>query len=297
MKQLLSLIVLLLLSTSIGLSQNGYDQKWNQPTISHGNINPYFGMIEPFERNATSAIKEFPSIPGMKYRSCMVVCPIDSCFGQRALIALRCPDNSVLLDAISGRLCDYSNKITHSTAIRKCEKPESSGTIRSYYIDAIRNHISKHTEHTEGQNLPNEQHGILISDCWQSGDYYTFYEATWFDMDSNGNQTTESYFTVDSKTGKQLQLEDIVQQDNWNHLEQILPKYLISETGKHYEATVLEPWNFTSHELLENRTGCAVIREGLVIYYHPMVIDGALTGGYKAVIPYDKLTSLLFINK
>ena len=108
-------------------------------------------------------------------------------------------------------------------------------------------------------------------------------------MDSNGNQTTESYFTVDSKTGKQLQLEDIVQQDNWNHLEQILPKYLISETGKHYEATDLEPWNFTSRELLERRTGCALIREGLVIYYHPMVIDGELVGGYKAVIPYKKV--------
>lgn len=289
MKQLLSLVVLLLLSTNISLGQHDYDQKWNQPTIYHKSINAYFGMIGMYERNTTSDKIETPAIPGLKYRSCMVVCPIDSCFGQRALIALRCPENAVLLDAISGRLCDYSNKITHSTAIQKCEGPESSGTIRSYYIDAIRNHISKHTEHTEGQNLPNEQHGILISDCWKSGDYYTFYETTWFDMDSNGNQTTESYFTVDSKTGKQLQLEDIVQQDNWNHLEQILPKYLISETGKHYEATDLEPWNFSSRELLERRTGCAVIQEGLVIYYHPMVIDAALSGGYKAVIPYREL--------
>lgn len=193
MKQLLSLIVLLMLSTNISLGQSDYSQKWNQPTISHKSINPYFGEIGVFERNTTSDKIEIPAIPGLKYRSCMVVCPIDSCFGQRVLLALRCPNNTVLLDAMSGRLCDYSNKITHSTAIRKCEKPESSATIRSYYIDAIRSYINKHTEHTEGQNLPNEQHGILISDCWQNGDYYTFYEATWFDMDSNGNQTTESY--------------------------------------------------------------------------------------------------------
>lgn len=289
MKQLLTLIILLILSSSIGMGQNDYGHKWNQPTISHGNINPYFGITEPFERNTTSSGIELPSLPGLKYRSCIVVCPVDSCYGQRVLIALRCPDNTVLLDAISGRLCDYSNKITHSIAIQKFVEPESSATVRSYYIDAIRSHLIKHPEHKAGQNLPNEQHGILISDCWKSGDYYTFYEATWFDMNSNGNQTTESYFTVDSKTGKQLQLEDIVPEDNWNHLEQLLPKYLISETGKHYEATDLEPWNFTSRELLERRTGCAVIQEGLVIYYHPMVIDAALSGGYKAVIPYREL--------
>ncbi len=248
-------------------------------------------MIGVFERNTTSDKKEIPAITGLKYRSCMVVCPIDSCYGQRALIALRCPDNAVLLDAISGRLCDYSNKITHSTAIRKCEKPESSATVRSYYIDAIRSYLSKNTEHTEGKKLPNEQHGILISDCWQSGDYYTFYEATWFDMDSNGNQTTESYYTIDSKTGKQLQLENLVPKDNWVHLEQLLPKYLKSEVGTHYEAANLEPWNFTLNELLERRTGCAVIREGLVIYYHPMTIDGALAGGYKAVIPFSVINN------
>lgn len=295
--RLFAFIGICLSSLYICHGQSVYDGSWNNPTIDHNRINHYFGIIGTHERNTASDKIEMPAVPGLKYRSCMVVCPIDSCYGQRVLIALRCPDNTVLLDAISGRFCDYSNKITHSTAIRKCEDPESSAAIRSFYIDAIRSYISKHAEHTAGQNLPNEQHGILISDCWQSGGYYTFYEATWFDMDSNSNQTTESYFTVDSKTGKQLQLEDIVPKDNWNHLEQLLPNYLISETGKHYEATDLEPWNFTSHELLENRTGCAVIREGLVIYYHPMVIDGALAGGYKAVIPYDKLTSSLFINK
>ena len=297
MKQLLSLIVLLMLSTNISLGQSDYSQKWNQPTISHGNINPYFGMIEPFERNATSAIKEFPSIPGMKYRSCMVVCPIDSCFGQRALIALRCPDNSVLLDAISGRLCDYSNKITHSTAIQKCEKPESSATVRSYYIDAIRSYINKHAKHTEGQILPNEQHGILISDCWQSGDYCTFYEATWFDMDSNGNQTTESYFTIDSKTGKVLRVDDIVAENGMGLIAELLPKYLISESGNHYEGNLPEPWNLSKQELLSKMEGCAIIREGLVIFYHPMVIDAALSGGYKAVIPYREIQDYLLIKE
>lgn len=38
MKQLLSLIVILQLSSSIVMGQNDYGHKWNQPTISHGNI-------------------------------------------------------------------------------------------------------------------------------------------------------------------------------------------------------------------------------------------------------------------
>lgn len=51
MKQLLSLIIFLLLSSNIScLGQNDYDQKWNQPTISHKSINPYFGMIGLYER-------------------------------------------------------------------------------------------------------------------------------------------------------------------------------------------------------------------------------------------------------
>lgn len=297
MKQLLSLIVLLMLSTNISLGQSDYSQKWNQPTISHKSINPYFGKIGVFERNTTSDKIEIPAIPGLKYRSCMVVCPIDSCFGQRALIALRCPDNSVLLDAISGRLCDYSNKITHSAAIQKCEKPESSATVRSYYIDAIRSYINKHTEHTEGQILPNEQHGILISDCWQSGDYCTFYEAMWFDMDSNGNQTTESYFTIDSKTGKVLRVDNIVAENGMGLIAELLPKYLISESGKHYEGNLPEPWNLSKQELLSKMEGCALIREGLVIFYHPMVIDAALSGGYKAVIPYREIQDYLLIKE
>jgi len=110
-------------------------------------------------------------------------------------------------------------------------------------------------------------------------------------MDSNGYNTTESYYTIDSSSGKQLSLEDIVPKDRWSLLEQLLPKYLVSDTGKHYEDTDLDPWNFTPHELLERRTGCAVIREGLVIYYHPMVIDGALAGGYKAVIPFSVINN------
>lgn len=297
MKQLLSLIVLLLLSSNICIGQNDYGQKWNQPTISHGNINSYFGMIEPFERKTTSSIKEFPSIPGLKYRSCMVICPIDSCYGQRVLIALRCPNNTALLDAISGRVCDYSNKITHSTNIKKWKEPESSAIIRSYYIESIRSHLIQYTGHKAGQNFPNEQHGLLISDCWQSGNFYTFYEATWFDMDSSGYQTTESYFTVDSKTGKLLRVNDLVSEDGMPLIAELLPKYLKSELGKHYEGNLPEPWNLSNQELLSKMDGCALIREGLVIYYQPMVIDAALSGGYKAIIPYREIQDYLLIKE
>lgn len=253
--------------------------------------------IEPFERNTTSSGKEIPSIPGLKYRSCMVVCPIDSCYGQRVLIALRCPNNSVLLDAISGRVCDYSNKITHSTKVKKWNEPESSAFVRSYYIGAIRNHLTKHANHEAGQNLPNEQHGLLISDCWQSDGYYTFYEGTWFDMDSNGNQTTESYFTVDSRTGEVLRIDALVAENGMPLLAELLPKYLINELGKHYEGNLPEPWNLSNQELLSKMDGCALIREGLVIYYQPMVIDAALSGGYKAIIPYREIQDYLLIKE
>lgn len=296
MKRIITFICVFVLTGLVCFGQD-YDQSWNIPTVSHKSITPYFGIIGVFERNTTSDKIEIPAIPGLKYRSCMVVCPVDSCYGQRALLALRCPDNTILLDVISGRMCDYSNRITHSTAIQKCIKPESSATVRSYYIDAIRSHINKHTEHKGGQNLPNEQHGILISDCWQSRDYYTFYEATWFDMDSNGNQTTETYFTVDSKTGKVLRVDDLVAENGRGLMEELLPKYLISESGKHYDGNLPEPWNLSKQELLSKMDGCALIREGLVISYHPMVIDAALSGGYKAVIPYREIQDYLLIKE
>lgn len=227
----------------------------------------------------------------------MVICPVDSCYANRAVIALRCPEERVLLKEVSKRLSGFTNKVTNSSVVKLCEQYTTSADIRSYYITAIRNFYSNHSKHQEGVRLPNEQHGILITDCWQTGSYYTFHESTWFDMDSNGYNTTESYYTVDSDSGKQLQLEDIIQKEKWGMLDSLLTRFLISETGKHYEPNKEEPWNFTAQELLERRTGCALIREGLVIYYHPMVIDGALAGGYRAVLPYREIKDIMLISE
>ena len=46
-------------------------------------------------------------------------------------------------------------------------------------------------------------------------------------------------------------------------------------------------------ELLKAMNGCALIREGLIIYYHPYEIGCGADGQFNAIIPYGQIKGLL----
>ena len=280
-----------------------YNEFWNRPTIGHASFDfryVYFGMVDPRHREPGIDIRTLPPVPGLKYRSCSVICPKDTCFASRAVMAVRCPEDSVLLRWASRRAALFTawceNKDVKQGP-RNVASVASASDLCNQYIRRINRAFNKqiHGE-CEGHDIPNEQHGYLLTDCWATDNYCTFYEAKWYDMMSCGDNTTESYFTVNRETGQELELSDIVSENDYPKLAKIMMDYLKNYKGELRAGPSFERTPTKALELLKARNGCALIREGLIIYYYPYEIGAGADGQFNAVIPYDRLKGILKTN-
>ena len=134
----------------------------------------------------------------------------------------------------------------------------------------------------------------MLFDCWRSGDLYTFYEATWYDWISAGDNTRESYRTIDSKTGKEMSLEDLIDNEQRVAFAKIMMKNLISQAGE--RASYLRQFPADGLEVLSRMDGCGLIREGLIVYFYPYTLAPGAVGQINAVIPFSELTHCLKIR-
>ena len=294
----LALSIIALAALSFTVRAQNYGGAWNTPTISHSSYPDkiYFGMTDAYDRRPGIDASTMPAIPGLKYSSCYVLCAKDTCYARRVVMAVRCPQKRVLLDWASKRAALYEvvccNDPTGKTEPEKVLVVKSAGDICSQYIRRIEESVRQ--ECLEG-GMPgemNEQSGFLLTDCWQTDKYCTFYQATWYDMLSCGDNTTQAYYSVDKKTGRVATLEDFVPKSRWPALAEILYKYLKNSSGKLWVDENPDRNTFDPMETLNDRSGCALIREGLVIYYFPYAIGGGYEGEIMAVIPHDKVTKL-----
>lgn len=291
----LILCCLLVLSPIIRAQEDtDYNDGWNRPTISHVRFDfkyVYFGMVPPRYREPGIDIATLPPIPGLKYRSCMILCPKDTCFASRAVLALRCPDDSVLLDWASSRAATYADWCKdgmYGPQPTKYVVGESSADICNKYIPLIKKAFKQQKCYKEN-DTPNEQFGFLLTDCWKTEKYCTFYEATWYDMMSCGDNTRESYYSVDLNTGKVATLIDFVPENKWQELAISMMKYLKNGNGELWKHPDFDWVPNDSLELLKDMDGCALVREGLVIFYYPYHIGAGADGEFKAIIPYADL--------
>lgn len=113
MKRFFLILFYLSVLSFIGRAQTieDYNASWNRPTYSHASFGykyVFFGEVSPWRREPGIDITTLPPIPGLKYRSCSVLCPKDTCFASRAVLALRCPENPVLLDWASSKAATYT---------------------------------------------------------------------------------------------------------------------------------------------------------------------------------------------
>ena len=294
----LALSIIALAALSFTVRAQNYGGAWNTPTISHSSYPDkiYFGMTDAYDRRPGIDASTMPAIPGLKYSSCYVLCAKDTCYARRVVMAVRCPQKRVLLDWASKRAALYEvvccNDPTGKTEPEKVLVVKSAGDICSQYIRRIEESVRQ--ECLEG-GMPgemNEQSGFLLTDCWQTDKYCTFYQATWYDMLSCGDNTTQAYYSVDKKTGRVATLEDFVPKSRWPALAEILYKYLKNSSGKLWVDENPDRNTFDPMETLNDRSGSALIREGLVIYYFPYAIGGGYEGEIMAVIPHDKVTKL-----
>ena len=279
MNRLFALTIILLASVSCGHAQSSnqsaedlarYNVSWNIPTVSAKSFDyKYcrFGMIDPFIIGKPKQREELPPIPGLKHKTRYVVCPKDSCYADYSIIAYRFPDDPKLLKWVGSQTEDFLNQYSP----RSCE-------------DVYR---------LEEEPVVTDQWGTMIVDCWKTGDYYTFYELSWRDYFlSSGNNTWEDYYTVDSRTGKELVLEDFVSPPNYGKLNKLMLKYLRND-GDGYLYVEDEPLQVPTNELLKHLGGCALIREGMILYFQPYELSCGAAGSFSAIIPYSKLRGIL----
>lgn len=295
------LIFFLLLSipfTGRPQSFTDYNEGWNRPTFSHASVNfkyVYFGKVSPWYREPGIDDTTLPPIPGLKYRSCILLCPNDTCYASRAVLAIRCPEDPTLLDWVSSRAATYTEWCKSGMYGPQPEKyvvGVSPADICNKYISLIKM-VFRQQDCCGDNGSPNEQFGFLLTDCWRTERYCTFYEATWYDMMSCGDNTRESYYSVDLNTGKVATLEDFVPKSKWQKLADIMLKHLRNGNGDLWKHPDFDWVLSDSLALLKAMNGCALIREGLIIYYYPYEIGCGADGQFNAVIPYNTIRQIL----
>ena len=165
----------------------------------------------------------------------------------------------------------------------------SAKEICDYYIEVAKSSFKKEVSVCDHEaNLPLEQHGWMIADVWHKENYHTFLVSSWYDWSSCGDNTAFSYVTVDSSTGNGLVYDDFVNQSDEKKLENLLLKYLRNENGRWADDNVRVTM-YSKKSLLSQMDGCALLKEGLIIYYYPYTIGSGADGEFIAIIPYEVL--------
>lgn len=261
-----------------------------------------FGKLEYRDRSFQEDTLTFPPLPGLVHKSTYQLCPKDTCYAEYAVLALRCPPIQPLLDWMADTVYTFTHECPIGGRLTSFkEKPieihkkhlKSAGEICDYYMSQLK-HVYDGWECPGDANYDvfNEQAGLLIADCWNTGNLYTFYRIDWYDWLSCGNNTRESWWTVDSTNGKLLGLSDFISPDKLDTLAALMMPRLIN--GK--DSFFLDQYPYKSEEytgVLQRADGCALIPEGLVIYFYPYNLGCGADGEYEAVIPYEELSGLL----
>ena len=262
----------------------------------------FFGKIGYREREFQEDTLVYPPIEGMVHKSAFVMCPADTCVAEYAVLALRCPPIEPLLNWVA----DTVNTFVHECPIgnglltyneKQLDIPikhlKSDKEICDYYIGQLQHayddwHCTGEGDH---DNI-NEQAGLLLADCWHTGNLYTFYRIDWYDWMSAGNNARESWWTVDATSGKLLDLSDFILSDKLDTLAALMMPRLIN--GK--DSFILDQYPYKPEEytgVLQHANGCALIPEGMVFYFYPYNLGSGADGQYEAVIPYEELEGIL----
>ena len=271
------------------------DPDWVKPPYYHDSTASYipdmYGMIAQNAREDHIGKSFFPSIQGLYFNSCMESCHKDYCKSKRAVLAISSPEKAPLLRWVSGMACDFVNGCIDDSLkhISPNNSLKSAKEICDYYIDVARKSfkdVVKVCAHEA--DLPCEQRGRLIADVWQKGNIHTFVVAGWYDWGSCGDNTAFSYFTVDASTGKVVTYANLIDKSDEDKLDRLLPKYL----GNGYEKWAASADRVKSNsgkKLISQMDGCALLKEGLIIFYLPYSIGCGADGEFTATIPYEVL--------
>ena len=262
----------------------------------------FFGKLGSMQRSFQEDTLLFPPIDGLVHMSAYAFCPTDTCVAEYATLALRCPPIAPLLDWVADTVSNFAHSCPIGGGLRKYNGKnlsipkkdlESDEEICKYYIDHLRHTYDNWHCTGEGDHgVLNEQAGLLLADSWHTGDLHTFYRIDWYDWMSCGNNTRESWWTVDATTGKLLSLSDFILPDKQDALTALMMPRIVNgkreKLIKQYPTYIAE-----AKDLLKRADGCALIPEGLVIFFYPYNLGTGADGEYEAVIPFEELNEIL----
>ena len=262
----------------------------------------FFGKIGYNDRSFKEDTLLYPPIEGLVHGSVFTMCPVDTCFAERSVFALRCPPIQPLLDWVADTLNTFAHECPIGNGLLTYNEKEldipnkhfaTVDDLCDYYIDQLNHAYDKwHCTGEGDHNVINEQAGLLLADCWKIENLYTFYRIDWYDWLSAGNNVRESWWTVDATSGRLLRLDDLVVPEMKDSLAILMMPRLINASKEYF----IRKYDFNSQDsigILERADGVALIPEGLVIYFYPYNLGSGADGEFEAVIPYDKLDGLL----
>lgn len=271
------------------------DTAWVKPPYYHDStsscIPGMYGMIDQYAKEDRIDASFFPSIPDLYFKSCMESCQRDYCKSKRAVLAISCPKKEPLLQWVSDRACAFANGCMGNSLkrVRPNYSLKSAKEICDYYIEAAGSAfktVVKDCSHEA--DLPCEQFGRLIADVWQKGNLHTFVVTGWYDWSSCGDNTAVSYVTIDAATGKEFTYASLIGKSDEAKMEKLLLKYL-SNGNEKWPDSAERVANYSEASLLSKMDGCALLKEGLIIYYYPYTIGCGADGQFIAIIPYEVL--------
>lgn len=260
------------------------------PDFYDGNIDlhPYFAMIDPEDRSEEKA--EWPSVPGGERASCLVFCPNDACYSRRMVLLVGSPQEKPLLEWVNEYVCSYMDCISEG-GLKKLDAPKDARQIADHYVGYARKvfRAEKCMHDPDCANAITEQNALFVGVAMLSDDICTFMTHTWFDQLSCGDRTRRSWYSVMRDTGKELKYQDIISEDCKDAFIDLLLANLRNCVGLWTE----EGDCVGRDELLSCMNGCALVEEGLVVYYHPYNIGCGAAGQFNALIPYGDLLKII----
>lgn len=262
----------------------------------------FFGEIGYRDRSFQEDTLRFPPMEGLVHQSAYAICPKDTCFAEYAVLALRCPPIQSLLDWVA----DTVNTFVHECPIgnglltyneKQLDIPikhrKSDKEICDYYIGQLQHaYDGWHCTGEGDHDSLNEQAGLLIADCWHNEILYTFYRIDWYDWFNCGNNARESWWTVDATSGKLLGLEDLILPEKMDELSSLMMPRLVNGNGE-YLVQLYDCYTLEDKAVIGLANGCALIQEGLIVFFYPYNLGTGADGEFEAVIPYEELEGII----
>lgn len=254
-------------------------------------LDSYFAAVDSRDRTEEGAW--WPEFADFTRASCLEFCPADTCHSERMVLLLSNCHERPVVEWMNRYVHDFMRRIVFKET-KLLKSPEDTRQIADYYVNQARAiSRSRGCSHTPDEHdMINEQTALFMGIETVSDDICTFMTHSWYDMMSCGDCTQRSWHTILRNTGEEVKLRDIVPEE---HIDEFLA--LVSSNLRNWQGlwreVALEGSNMDNSYLLDNMSGCALVDEGLVMYYHPYKIGCGADGQFNALIPYSDLLPLV----